>query len=288
MPPGYYSDMVHDPDIAPTWKDRNLCCIPVDDPVGRLVWENFQPQRNVFLTEDRKDVKVESPKLVLGQDFGFQGCVLFAIAYMDKSSGWCIDVIEEVKADGRATMEMWPEVNAMISRIADGTHECGFHPSVLKAAAKELVLYGDPAGNNRDSMRAETHYTFYQQQVGLNAMPVHSNDIQTRVNSVTEMLAMERKDGGSRLQIHAGCEWLLMALREGYVYEEKTRLKGAEVVIDKTPTKGEFSHVADALQYLSMGVGYNLGHMSSTGSYLNTTSQGQQDDRWMYGKARYI
>lgn len=288
LPDTYYSDMVHDDDIEPTWKDRNLCCIPVDDPVGRLVWENFDQQRNVFETADRVDIEVKSPKLVLGQDFGFQGCVLFALAYMDKSNGWCIDVIDEVKAEGRATMEMWWEVDAKIKEIARGEHRSGFSGKVQQEAAKQLVLYGDPAGSNRDSVRAENNYMFYQQQVGLNAMPVHSNDIQVRVNSVTEMLALVREDGGGRLQIHTGCEWLLMAMKEGYVYEEKSRMKGAEVVIDKTPTKGEFSHVADALQYLSMGVGYNLGHMSSAGSYLNMSAEDdQQDDSWLYGKTKY-
>ena len=80
--------------------------------------------------------------------------------------------------------------------------------------------------------------------------PVKMNLIETRIAAVDYLLG-QLYDGRPRLQISPNCRTLIAGMEGGYCYERK--LRSSEIKTE--PAKNRFSHLADALQYLALGMG---------------------------------
>ena len=110
-------------------------------------------------------------------------------------------------------------------------------------------ITGDPAGNAKDA-RDETAFDLLKAN-GLHAKPASTNELSVRIEAVNGTL---RRMAGSSpaLLIHPDCKVLRRACLDGYQYR-KLSIVGERYGDD--PNKNEYSHVAEALQYLLLGGG---------------------------------
>lgn len=133
-----------------------------------------------------------------------------------------------------------------------------------RCAGYEIGLVtGDPAGNERDA-RDETVFDILK-GVGIEARPASTNDPTVRIEAVNGALRRLTR-GQPSLLIHPDCKILRRACIDGYHYR---KLKVVGQRYDDKPDKNQYSHIAEALQYLLLGGGegrqvFNKGPRSGT------------------------
>jgi hypothetical protein len=106
---------------------------------------------------------------------------------------------------------------------------------------------GDPAGRGRSPNDKRTSFDILM-SFGIKAFPAYTNSFTVRKETVDYFL--NRRDG---LIISPHCTFLRETLATGYVWKEARNNKGG--VVDKAE-KNEYSHIADALQYLALWAKY--------------------------------
>jgi hypothetical protein len=116
----------------------------------------------------------------------------------------------------------------------------------------ECEGFGDPAGNQRAQTDERTVFDIMKSHTPWRWRPAPSNDVQMRLEVVRNALS-RLIDGKPGLVVSPRCAMLRRALAGGYRYKQQ-RL-GLGLNYSETPEKNEFSHVADALQYLLSGGG---------------------------------
>ena len=109
---------------------------------------------------------------------------------------------------------------------------------------------GDPAGEQRDGSEHTAFALLKASGFGM-ARAASTNEPSLRVGAVNETLS-KLAGGEPALLIHPDCKMLRQACVDGYHYR---KLQVAGNRFDDKPNKNEFSHVAEALQYLLMGGG---------------------------------
>lgn len=109
---------------------------------------------------------------------------------------------------------------------------------------------GDPSGMARDA-RDETAFQLLA-AAGIKAQPARTNEPSIRIEAVNK--AFRTMSGGQpSLLIHPRCKVLRRACIDGYQYL-KLRVVGDRYA--DQPNKNPWSHVAEALQYHLLGLGY--------------------------------
>jgi hypothetical protein len=126
------------------------------------------------------------------------------------------------------------------------------------AAASEVIIYGDPAGDFRAQTDESTPFHILR-GAGLKAFPAPSNSVDLRLESVSSQLT-KMVEGKSALLIDRRCPQLIKGFEGGYAYK-RMEVSG-ERYADK-PDKNMFSHVHDAAQYLFLGAGEGRALMNS-------------------------
>lgn len=112
-----------------------------------------------------------------------------------------------------------------------------------------FVGYGDPAGRGRSAIDKRTPFQLIN-QAGIRCVPTHSNEFLVRRDAVASFL--NRREG---FMLSAQCAKLRRALLKNYRYE---KMSGGAGEFKTRPEKNMASHVADALQYLCLGIrGFN-------------------------------
>lgn len=178
---------------------------------------------------------IEGLPLIIGADFGLTPAAV--IAQVDATGA--VSVIDEICTD-----------NTGIIRFAELLSQ---HVAVNYPNMQVRACWGDPAGNQR---------SFSDEQTALDIMKKHTrwswypapgdNTLGLRLESVR--LALQRNiDGHAGFMISPKCRSLRKALVSGYHY--KLSKSNNNAVINETPNKNEWSHIADALQYLMLGIG---------------------------------
>lgn len=110
-------------------------------------------------------------------------------------------------------------------------------------------ITGDPAGMTKDS-RDHTAFDLLK-AAELDAKPARTNELSIRIEAVQS--CFRRLSGGEPgILIHPDCATLRTACLDGYHYR-KMAITGE--VYSEDPQKNEFSHIAEALQYLLLGGG---------------------------------
>ena len=112
-------------------------------------------------------------------------------------------------------------------------------------------IWGDPAGEQRAQTDERTPFQILRAR-GLKARPAPSNDFTLRRESVAVPLS-RLVDGEPGLLISPSCTTLRKAMGGGYAYK-RIQVSGDERFHDK-PDKNQYSHVAEAAQYLMLGAG---------------------------------
>lgn len=110
----------------------------------------------------------------------------------------------------------------------------------------QVVAFTDPA-NPRDNNRGETPVQVLR-AFGIFAQNAPSNKFKARLDSVISFL--QRRDG---LLIDKRCEKIVSGFRGGYHYRP-LKISGIGKAYSSEPVKNEYSHIADAMQYLCLGI----------------------------------
>lgn len=113
-----------------------------------------------------------------------------------------------------------------------------------------IEIYGDPAGEQRSQTDEMTPFLVLANE-GLSVWPTFTNDFTIRRESVARLLTTLSFDGKPSLVISSGCPMLRKAMSGGYKYK-RMQVVGDDRFQDK-PDKNQYSHVAEALQYLILG-----------------------------------
>lgn len=121
-------------------------------------------------------------------------------------------------------------------------------------AGKRHFIVADPAGNTKNGMDDDTPF-MAMRDAGFLAYPASTNLIEPRLRAV-EKLLRGYIQGAPALQIsRTGCPMLVRALANKYLYR---RLKATNQVSDTPEKLHPWSDLADALQYLCLGVNGNI------------------------------
>jgi hypothetical protein len=116
----------------------------------------------------------------------------------------------------------------------------------------EVLVWGDPAGQQRDAIYETTAFEFLR-TIGLRAQPTASNDFKVRrEGAAAPMNRMVMGKPG--LLVDKSCKMLRKSLSGGYHFKRIAVGVGQERFKD-TPNKNEHSHVGDAFGYLCLGGG---------------------------------
>lgn len=121
--------------------------------------------------------------------------------------------------------------------------------------------WGDPAGAGRAQTDKRTVFQVLQAG-GLDIVPAPSNDFGLRRDAVAHRLQKLCKNGEPALIIHPRCRVLHKAMSGHYGYR-RVRVLGDEKYHD-VPDKTPYSHIAEALQYLCLGLGDGLLYQSTS------------------------
>jgi len=115
----------------------------------------------------------------------------------------------------------------------------------------EFQVWGDPAGEQRSQTDETTPFQILRAR-GIRARPAPTNDFTLRREAVAVPLS-RLVDGEPGLSISPKCQTLRKAMGGGYAYK-RVQVSGDERFHDK-PDKNQYSHVAEAAQYLMLGAG---------------------------------
>jgi len=129
----------------------------------------------------------------------------------------------------------------------------------------QVVAYTDPA-NPRDSNRGETPVQVLR-QYGIQAQNAPTNKFKARLDSVISFL--QRRGG---LLIDKRCEKIIDGFRGGYHYRP-LKISGVGQTFSSEPVKNEFSHLADAVQYLCNGIRHGSDNQQNQHTYRRSTSK---------------
>lgn len=172
---------------------------------------------------------VHGTTIIVGQDFGRDPCAI--IGQVNQIGQLCI--LEEVIC---RHMGLKLAVETKIRPALQQERYIG-HP---------LAVVGDPAGVAKGNIHEETSFDFLKSQ-GFHAFPATTNDIDPRLRAVEGWLLGARGAAPSMVIDGSRCPVLVQALRSGYKYEN-TKIGETK----PKPMKNEWSHIADALQYLCL------------------------------------
>jgi hypothetical protein len=110
-----------------------------------------------------------------------------------------------------------------------------------------IIVVGDPAGWDKSQLSEESVADVFKRQYMV-AVRAPTNDPEKRIAAVEKLLA-KQIDGKAMLLIDPRCKHLIQGLYGGYKFKRK---KTGEY--ETAPSKDEFSHDNDALQYLALGL----------------------------------
>lgn len=192
---------------------------------GRPIFTAFNI--GVHVAKERINPERQFP-LIIGLDFGLMpGCVIGQLTHRG------IRITDEVPASDESLEEFLDEYAMPLLRAR--------YPNY------PIIGVGDPAGRGRSALDKRTSFDVLASR-GIKAFPASTNSFQTRKETVDHYL---NRIGGLTISPH--CTVLIEALSTGYVWKESRNNKGGSVDI---ADKNEFSHIADALQYMCLWARY--------------------------------
>jgi len=223
----YYNRFVRMYGEDSDWVTRYVKAQFGDDPSGTAVFrESFK--RSFHVVDDIPEPVYGHPLLV-GQDFGRDPCSV--ICQLDHKGR--LLVLEEVNAE-----DIGLELHV----------ERHLRPILAQQRYlnRMVAVVGDPAGRSKGSIYEETSFDALK-RMGFSAFPAPTNDIDPRMRAVEAFLLAQRDGGPAMLIDGKRCPTLVRALSGGYRYG-KTKAGQRK----PTPDKNEYSHIADALQYVCL------------------------------------
>ncbi len=191
--------------------------------LGKPVFPQYSERDHVSVSPIVSD---RSMPLILGFDFGLHPACLFG--QIAKSGG--LRVLDELApADEDLESFMVDYVNPLIH---------------TRYAQYRVTAVGDPAARGRSGLDKRTPFDVILKFGGFRCIPTHTNNFIPRKEAVDYF--MNRREG---FLLDPKLTHLRESLGGGYVYEE---IKGQRGRYKERPIKNEYSHIADALQYMCL------------------------------------
>ena len=224
LPPRYYENLIET--NSPGWVDVYVHGRYGLGNAGKPVFPDFR--RDLHVASIPLNIPAGARDIYMGMDFGLNPSVVMGAF---DAFGRLI-VFDEVFADGMG---------------ADRFTEMKLRPRMSRWGINENhTIYGDPAGTGRAQTDEKSCFDILRGHQ-LKAKPTGTNTLVERLGAVEDMLT-SLIDGKGKVIISPVCARLITALSGGYRYK---KTKGLE----DEPEKNEFSHIADAFQYLCVGTG---------------------------------
>ena len=222
----YYEDIVigRDKDWVSVMVDGNYGFVKTGKPIYS---EYLDAVHCVEFPTLKKEVN-------LGMDFGLTPAAV--IVQRDPSDGQ-LQVIDEFVTEDMGAVRFAGMLATKLKSEYVGQHVEG---------------WGDPAGEQRAQTDERTPFDIVQGQ-GLPVSPAPTNDFTLRREAVAGLLLRMTMTGRPALVIHPRCRVLRKAMQGGYYYR-RVQVTGVDRFMD-VPEKNRFSHVAEALQYVCVGLG---------------------------------
>jgi Phage terminase large subunit len=196
---------------------------------GRPVFPEFLPSLHV---DSKLSPLPNHFPLLVGIDFGLTPA---AVIGQEDSDGQ-IQILDEVVTEDMGAVRFAEQLG---SRIRSG------YPG------RSIRGWGDPAGMQRSQVDERTPFDVLHAS-NLPIDPAHTNDFVLRREAVGVSLQRLTMRGRPSLAIHPRCSTLVKAMGGGYCFRRIQT--GGERYAD-APLKDRFSHVAEALGYLMIGMG---------------------------------
>lgn len=221
----YYEKLARNP--SPAWVKRYVHAEYGTDPSGSAVFgSTFNRAMHVVPHLD----PVPGMVLIVGQDFGRDPC---SILVQPNHRGQLL-VLEEVMADDIG-LQLHLNMN-LRPRLAQPRY-----------MGLTIAVVGDPAGTSKDSLYEINSFDMLR-SAGFSAFPAPTNDLEPRIQAVEGWLSAMTFHGPGLLIDGSRCPMLVKALNGSYKFgKDKTGEAKPK------PIKGNFSHIADALQYAALG-----------------------------------
>lgn len=127
----------------------------------------------------------------------------------------------------------------------------------------KFEIYGDPAGDQRAQTDSNTPFMILATQ-GIVAIPAWTNDPVIRIGAVSAPMKRLDSAGNPGFVIGPNAVIVRKACAGGYKYK-RLQVTGEERFTD-VPDKNRYSHPADALQYMMIGMGEGTALISSEDS----------------------
>lgn len=248
LPDGYYARQMT---LGEEHIRVNLAGEPGMTRKGKPVFQKFSVHRHVAkdLLVPRRGISV-----LLGVDFGLTPAVI--IGQLNYKG---IELLDELPATDESLEDFLDQYVLPLLRS--------------KYNGYAIVACGDPSGGGRQSINKMTSINVMNQR-GIRTYPAITNDFVKRKEAVDWFLG---RDQGFIVSPHL--THTIEALGAGYVLKEKRNSSGQ--VLD-VADKNEFSHIADAIQYLALYARYGGGSLSrpnGTG-VQNTGTGGSRRFKW--------
>lgn len=211
---------------------------------GRPVYPEYKD--TVHSVDEKLIPRMDGAVILLGADFGLTPAV--ALAQRDLKDGQ-IQVFDEVVADDLGAVRFFEDVARHLKSAYNGRPVHGT---------------GDPGGDIRSQVDERTPYDIARGQ-GIPLSPAHTNDFERRRDAVGRALTRLTLLGRPALVISSKCKMLRKAMNGKYCLR-RVASAGKEKFRD-VPDKNEYSHVAEALQYLMLGQGEDVKAISGAAQH---------------------
>ena len=209
----------------------NLACEPGMTRKGKPIFKKYSDVRHVS-----KDILLpkRGSSILLGIDFGLTPAV----------------IIGQLNFKGLALLDELPATDESLEDFLDD-----YVLPMLRSKYNgyTIVACGDPAGAGRSSINKMTSLMVMQQR-NIKTYPAITNNFTKRKEAVDWFLG---RDEGFVVSPHL--TFTREAMGAGYIYKETRNGKGQVLDI---PDKNEYSHIADAIQYLALYARFGGGQLS--------------------------
>lgn len=236
--PDYYPKKIHG--VKRQWIDANCRNIAASQMKGKAVHPLFRSEneRNSHVSPSPLKFNPEL-ELYVGMDFGLTPAVVFGQTIRGR-----VFVLGELYAEDCGAVSFAPVVKREILRRFPG----------IDIARVKFI--GDPGSANRSQTDEKTPYDIFRQE-GMNVRPAPGANRFSSVGGrkeVVDKLLESQVDGYQALMIDPSCRMLTQGLGGGYQFKVTKTSYGEFTSQDVV--KNQYSHTADAFQYLLLGMGH--------------------------------
>lgn len=258
LPPGYYHRLA-------IGKKAEWVKVYVDGEYGFVV--EGKPVHGSFVDSAhvaREPFGLIDGDIFVGLDFGLTPAAIFGQ--------------KTVSGQWRIPFELVTE-NMGVKRFAEEFKRF----VAAKMPNRNLIIWGDPAGNQRQAGADEEETVFQLLAAnGVTASPCTTNDFTMRTEAMDQCL-QRMIDGEPGILISPACKTLRKGLGGGYCLK-RVEVAGEERYRDK-PVKDKYSHPVEAGHYMLLGAGEGTNIMVGSGNandykFSRTTPSGRRAGGW--------